>query len=316
MRVWVKDRPSINFESGAAVTIGNFDGVHLGHKQILEQLRQEATRKALPTVLITFEPSPSEFFAKIDRREKQPKRITALSDKLALLQQTHCLDYVWVLPFDQNFAAQSAQSFINDVLINTLNTQFLLIGDDFCFGSDRLGNITLLQEQTGFETQAMSSILIQNKRASSSEVRKTLASGDFEKAKVILGHDFFISGIVVEGKKLARQLGYPTANLKIEQIYYPLNGVFVVEVEGKFGKRGGVANLGLNPTVSNTKEQKLEIHLFDFDENLYGEVITIYFLKKIRDELKFPNIESLKSQIYQDGQEAQTYLLSLGRKND
>ena len=316
MRIWTGNQTPPNFPDGCAVTIGNFDGVHLGHKHILERLRQEARNRNLATILITFEPSPKEFFALENDASFFPQRVTSLKNKLELLIQTDCLDGIWILPFNRELATQSAQSFIDKLLKNTLDTRFLLIGDDFCFGANREGDINLLKQQTGFDTLEMPSILVQDRRASSSDIRHALRQGDFQQVNTILGHDFYISGTVIEGKKLARQLGCPTANVQIDRIHYPLNGVFAVEVTGKFGCKGGVANLGLNPTVSRTPEQKLEVHLFDWHENLYGHEISVNFLKKIRDELKFPDLDSLKKQIQQDGQVAQAYLISLGRKYD
>ncbi len=316
MQIWTGKQPPPNFPKGCAVTIGNFDGVHLGHKHILERLLQEARARSLATVLITFEPSPKEFFALENDADYFPKRASSLRDKLKLLIQTNCLDGIWILPFNQELAAQSAQDFIEQILINALGTRFLLIGDDFCFGAERQGNLKLLQQQTYFETQETPSILVQDRRASSSDIRHALQQGDFEQVNTILGHDFFISGMVVEGKKLARQFGFPTANIQIDRIHYPLNGVFAVEVTGKFGRRGAVANLGWNPTVSKTPEQKLEVHLFDYSGDLYEQEITVHFLKKIRDELTFCDLDALKTQIHQDGQNAQAYLSSLGRNYD
>ncbi len=316
MQIWTGDQAAPHFPQGCAVTIGNFDGVHVGHKHILERLKKEAGQRGLATVLITFEPSPKEFFACQGGADTLSSRITSLQDKLKLLVETGCLDGIWILPFNQNLAAISAQNFIDQVLLRTLDVRFLLIGDDFCFGADRKGDIALLKQQKHFETQAMPSILVQDRRASSSDIRMALQQSDFEQANHMLGHEFFISGTVIEGKKLARQLGCPTANIYSGWSHYPLNGVFAVEVVGNFGRKSGVANLGLNPTVSHTPEQKLEVHLFDFEQDLYGQQLTIFFLKKIRNELKFPDLETLKKQMHQDECEARAYLLSLGRKYD
>jgi riboflavin kinase/FMN adenylyltransferase len=316
MQIWTGDQAAPHFPHGCAVTIGNFDGVHIGHKHILESLKKEAGQRGLATVLMTFEPSPKEFFASQSGAGTMSLRVTSLQDKLKLLVDTNCLDGIWILPFNQNLATISAQQFIDQVLLHTLDVRFLLIGDDFCFGADRKGDIALLKQQKHFETQAMPSILVQDRRASSSDIRMALQQGEFEQANRILGHEFFISGTVIEGKKLARQLGCPTANIYSGWSHYPLNGVFAVEVVGNFGRKAGVANLGLNPTVSNTPEQKLEVHLFDFDQDLYGQQLTIFFKKKIRNELKFPDLETLKKQMHQDEREARAYLLSLGRKYD
>ncbi|WP_434778347.1 bifunctional riboflavin kinase/FAD synthetase [Neisseria sp. Ec49-e6-T10] len=314
MQIWLGPKNIPCFEQGCALTIGNFDGVHLGHKHILRRLKDEAITRQLPAVLLTFEPHPKAYFAK-KAGHQPPARLSSLRDKLQLLEDTHCLDAVWVLRFNQQLANLSATSFIDKVLLSTLKTRYLLIGDDFKFGAERQGDINLLKQQTQFVTDVTPSILVQSQRASSTYIRDTLTDGQLDNAARTLGHDFFISGKVKHGAKRGRTLGYPTANIHLQKALYPLGGVFVVEVTGSFGKRGGAASLGLNPTVSNTKEQKLEVFIFDLHEDLYGQNITVHFLKKLRDEVKFDSLESLKAQIEQDELEARHYLSTLKREN-
>ncbi|PSJ80545.1 bifunctional riboflavin kinase/FAD synthetase [Neisseria iguanae] len=284
---------------GAAVTIGNFDGVHLGHKHILQTLKHQAGILGLPVVVVIFEPQPKEFFAK-KRGKPQPYRISPLRIKLDLLRQTGCVDIVWVLPFTQSFAGMPAQTFIDGLLRNKLNTRYLLIGDDFRFGTGREGSFDMLQRQSGMQTERTPSIIIEDIRTSSTAVRQALSDGRLAYVRKLLGHDYVLSGKVKHGKKLGRTINVPTANVQLPPYHYALSGVFVVEADGSFGTRRGVASFGFNPTVSDKKTQKLEVHLFDFQGNLYGQRLNVRFLHKLRDEQKFDNIETLKAQILKD----------------
>lgn len=299
MKIWLGRRISPDFPHGSAVTIGNFDGVHLGHRHILQRLKQEARSRGLPVVVVVFEPQPQEFFARKSGCGL-PYRISPLRSKLQLLRETGCVDAVWVLRFNQAFADMGAQTFIDSLLRETLNTKYLLIGDDFRFGAGREGSFELLQSQSGMVTERTPSVLVENIRASSTAVRKALSDGRLEHACKLLGHGYTLSGRVKHGTKLGRTIGCPTANVQLAQHHYPLSGVFVVEAEGSFGKRRGVASFGFNPSVSKSCRQKLEVHLFDFQGNLYGQRLNVRFLHKLRDEKKFDNIEDLKYQIWAD----------------
>ncbi|MDO5639362.1 MAG: bifunctional riboflavin kinase/FAD synthetase [Neisseria sp.] len=299
MKVWFGQTQAPDFPQGAAVTIGNFDGVHLGHRHILQRLRAEADSRGLAAVAIIFEPQPQEFFARKQGREL-PYRLTPLRSKLQLLRETGCLDAVWVLRFNQAFADIAAQEFISRLLCRNLNTKYLLIGDDFRFGAGRQGDFAMLQSHDGFVTERTPSVLVENIRASSTAVRRALSDGNLAYAKKLLGHDYMLSGHVKHGAKLGRTIGCPTANVQLAQHHYALSGVFVVEAEGAFGKKRGVASFGFNPTVSATRRQKLEVHLFDFDGDLYGQRIRVRFLHKLRDEEKFDGIDALKQQIWVD----------------
>lgn len=299
MKIWLGQHRTPDFPQGSAVTIGNFDGVHLGHKHILQKLKQEADARGLPVVVVIFEPQPKEFFAR-QTGKKQPYRISPLRTKLNLLEQTGCVDAVWVLRFNQTFADMDAQDFINLLLRKTLNTRYLLIGDDFRFGAGRRGDFELLAEQPDIQTDRTPSVIVEDIRTSSTAVRNALSEGRLDYAKKLLGHDYTLSGKVKHGKKLGRTINAPTANIQLPPHHYALSGVFVVEVDGAFGTKRGVASFGFNPTVSNNCTQKLEVHLFDFNENIYGQRLNVRFLHKLRDEKKFDSIAELKVQIEQD----------------
>ena len=290
----------------SAVTIGNFDGVHTGHRHILERLAREAQARQLHSVATIFEPQPNEFFSRQANRPL-PQRITPLRDKIQLLQQTGSVNSVWVQRFNPQFAAQTAEQFIQTILRAQLNTRYLLIGDDFRFGKGRGGDFSLLDAQRDFETERTPSILISGERASSTAIRQALQTGDVAAANQMLGHPYTLSGHVKHGKKLGRTIGCPTANVHLPLHRYPLSGVFAVRAKGSFGECAGVASFGTNPTVSHTPEAKLEVHLFDFSGCLYGERIQVTFLHKLRDEAKFDSIADLQAQIAQDIETARAW---------
>lgn len=305
MKIFIGQHPPV--AQGSAVTIGNFDGVHQGHLHILQTLKQQAKQRQLSSTAIIFEPQPTEFFAQ-QRQCDAPYRITPLRDKIQLLQQTGCLNTVLIQRFNPKFANQSAESFIQHNLLGSLNTRYLLIGDDFRFGQARRGNFELLQSYSQFATQNTPSVLISGSRASSTAVRQALSAGDIAAATHILGHHYTLSGHVKHGKKLGRELGCPTANIHLPLHRYALHGVFVVQAHGDFGMRFGVASFGTNPTVSQNHKPKLEVHLFDFSDNLYGKRLQITFLHKLRDEQKFTHLADLQQQILHDIQHAHIWI--------
>ncbi|MCF7521529.1 bifunctional riboflavin kinase/FAD synthetase [Neisseria sp. ZJ106] len=307
MKIWFGQRRVPDFLQGSAVTIGNFDGVHLGHQHILQQLKRKADELGLPVVVVVFEPQPKEFFAK-QNALPQPYRISPLRTKLELLAQTGCVDAVWVLRFNRRFAAMSAQDFIDRLLRQRLNTRYLLIGDDFRFGSGREGCFEMLAACPDMQTERTPSVIVDDIRTSSTAVRQALSDGLLPYARKLSGHDYVLSGKVRHGKKLGRTINAPTANIQLPPHHYPLSGVFVIEADGAFGTRRGVASFGLNPTVSSSNRQKLEVHLFDFDGNLYGCRLNIRFLHKLRDEAKFDSLDDLKEQIRQDIAAARAWL--------
>lgn len=294
-------------EQGSAVTIGNFDGVHQGHLHILQKLKNEAQMRGLSTTAIVFEPQPSEFFMQ-QKQQPAPYRLTPLRDKIQLLQATGCLKNIYIQRFNQHFANQSAHDFVQNILLGNLNTRYLLVGDDFRFGKQRGGDFEFLQSYPQFMTENTPSILVSGSRASSTAIRQLLVAGNLAMAREILGHDYALSGHVKHGAKIGRTLACPTANVHLPMHRYALNGVFVVRVLGQFGQCDGVASLGVNATVSDNLKPKLEVHLFDYDGNLYGQRIKVAFLHKLRDEMKFSGLSELKQYIQQDMRNARNWL--------
>ncbi|WMY92451.1 bifunctional riboflavin kinase/FAD synthetase [Snodgrassella communis] len=299
MQVWLGSGQQPDWSGGTAVTIGNFDGVHCGHRHILLRLRQEACQRGLGSVVMIFEPQPQEFFAQ-QAGKTLPFRLTPLRDKLNLLAASGCVDAVYVLRFNQQFASMQPMDFIRQMLMKQLSARYLLVGDDFRFGANREGDFALLQEQTSFVTERTPSVLVEDVRASSTAVRMALAAGNLAYARLLLGHDYTLSGRVKHGAKLGRELGCPTANIHLPALHYALNGVFVVDVVGAFGRKRGVASFGKNPTVSAGSQQKLEVHIFDCADDLYGQRLQVHFLHKLRDELKFDSLTALQVQIFAD----------------
>lgn len=306
MNIFIGQAHAPDYPQGSAVTIGNFDGVHLGHQHILQQLKRQADALGLPVVVVVFEPQPKEFFAKKTGR-RQPYRIAPLRSKIELLRQTGCVDAVWVLRFNQAFADMPAQTFIDRLLRQALNTRYLLIGDDFRFGAGREGGFEMLSQQPDITVERTPSVIVEDIRTSSTAVRQALSDGKIEYARKLLGHDYTLCGKVKHGRKLGHTINAPTANVQLPPHHYALSGVFVVEADGRFGTRRGVASFGFNPTVSNNRSQKLEVHLFDFEGDLYGRRLNVRFLHKLRDEKKFDSIDDLRAQIVQDMEHAKNW---------
>ena len=294
---------------GCALTIGNFDGVHLGHQAVLGHLREKADELNLPMAVMLFEPQPSEYFM----REQAPARLMRLRDKLYYLAQAG-VDYVICIKFDRTFAQQTANEFIQDWLVKKLKVKFLSIGDDFRFGAERLGDFALLQQagkQFGFTVEDNHSFCLDEQRISSTIIRRALAEDDLQQAESLLGKPYQIWGKVVHGKKLGRTIGFPTANIRLQRQVNPIKGVYAVKVRLKNEEiLQGVANIGQRPTVNGVK-QLLEVHIFDFDRDLYGQNVAVEFCHKIRNEIKFPSVEVLKSQITNDVETAKQYFSAL-----
>ena len=292
---------------GNVVTIGAFDGVHLGHQAILKQVVEQAQLLKLPSLVMIFEPHPHEFFS----GEKAPARLMRLSEKIEALFSAG-VDRVFCVPFNRALSQLSAQDFIQKILVDALGTRYLVVGDDFRFGLRRQGDYGLLKEtgqNLGFEVTDTATYLIDNKRVSSTRIRQLLEQGSFEQVPRLLGKPYHISGKVVKGQQLARQLGAPTANVHLHRYRSPLSGVFVVEVNLANGECvNGVANVGVRPTVSGDTKPILEVHLFDRDDDLYGQNIAVTFIHKIREEHRFDSVEQLKQQIQQDIYSAKTRL--------
>jgi riboflavin kinase/FMN adenylyltransferase len=297
-----------------AVTIGNFDGVHLGHQAILARLSAEARERGIGSCVVTFEPHPRELFSP----HAAPTRLTSLREKCELLAE-HGVQRIQVLRFNRAFASLTADQFIDRVLVAGLNAKWVMIGDDFCFGAKRAGDFAHLKaagERLGFEVLAMPTVKSGSGdsavRVSSSTVREVLSAGDVVRAARLLGRPYSISGRVVHGDKLGRVLGWPTANVEMRHNRPPLTGIYAVRVEGLGPKPlNAVASLGVRPTVTNSGLVKLEAYIFDFDQDIYGRHIRVDFLKKIRDEEKFADLETLKAQIAKDADDARRFLEQL-----
>jgi riboflavin kinase/FMN adenylyltransferase len=293
-------------DSSIALTIGNFDGVHRGHQAMLARLRDAARARRLPACAMTFEPHPREFFAP----DKAPSRLTTVREKLELLA-TENMERVYVCRFDYRFAQITAEEFIEKTLVRGLGVRYLMVGDDFRFGARRAGDFALLKQHAarlGYEVEAMSSVTIDGERVSSTAVRDALAAGDLDRTGRLLGRPYRISGHVVRGDGLGRQLGFPTANVRIRHNRPPLSGIFAVEVSGASDRRvAGVASLGVRPTVKQAAEPILEIYLLDFHADLYGRRLRVDFLHKFRDEQKFIDLAALTHQIGRDVDDARTF---------
>lgn len=290
---------------GGAVTIGNFDGLHRGHQAVLRQLHQHAARHRLVTTVMTFEPTAQEYFSP----NTAPARLQRLREKLAMLQGME-VDQVLCLRFDGKLAELSAESFIQNILVDGLDVRYLVVGDDFRFGKGRAGDFALLQkvgEQHGFEVVSTGTFLEGEDRVSSTRIRQSLAAGELDMAKRLLGRPYRICGRVSAGQKRGRTIGFPTANIHLHRVVSPLSGVFSVRVHGLgAAPLNGVANIGTRPTVDGSY-RVLEVHLFDFKSEIYGQHLDVEFCNKLRDEMKFESFEALKQQIGADADQARRF---------
>jgi riboflavin kinase/FMN adenylyltransferase len=292
-------------QTGCVGTVGNFDGVHLGHQKVIKQVLKQACLRQVPSVVMVFEPQPQEFFLK----DQAPPRLMSFREKLSALARLG-VDYVVALQFNVRLRSLSAEGFIQHILMDGLNIKHLVIGDDFRFGCDRSGDFELLQNwgaKAGFSVEPTDSHLIDNQRVSSTRIRELLTKDALDEAEKLLGHRYSISGGVMHGQKLGRQIGVPTANLFLGRIRPVLVGVYVVKVlmpDGQILK--GVANLGRRPTVEGDNPV-LEVHLLNFKDDLYGQHLNVCFLKKLRKEQKFESLDALKTQIFRDIEDAKSY---------
>jgi len=290
---------------GCVATIGNFDGVHLGHQAVIGQLAETAQSLALPTTVITFDPQPLEFFAPT----KVPARLTRLREKLQALRR-FAVDRVLCIHFDEHFAALSAEAFIERVLVDGLAVRYLVVGDDFHFGAGRRGNFSMLVDagrHHGFQVVNMHTFNIDGERVSSTRIRTALGMGDLATAEKLLGRPYRMCGRVAHGDKIGRTLGIPTANIHLHRKQTPVSGIFVVELFGLTGEPlPGVASVGTRPTVNGTRPL-LEIHLLDFDGDLYGAYVSVNFLLKLRDEKRFDTVEAMRRQILVDIEQVREY---------
>ncbi len=298
--VFEQQRPS-------AVTIGNFDGLHLGHQALLAKLRDGAAAAGLRATVLTFEPHPREFFDP----EHAPTRLTNLREKCELLAQLG-IDHTHVLHFDTGLAAMDADNFVQTVLVKGLQARQVLIGDDFRYGARRVGDFAHLAAagaRLGFVASAMDTLRLGDDRASSTAVREALAAGDMRAARDLLGRWYSLSGRVIRGAQRGRTMGFPTANVEVRHNRPPCTGVFAVRIHGiAGGLRLGVANLGHKPTVEANAPLTLETHVFDFAGDLYNAQLRVELLHRIRDERKFDSIAALAAQIAADSTAARQFL--------
>ncbi|MDG1692372.1 MAG: bifunctional riboflavin kinase/FAD synthetase [Methylophilaceae bacterium] len=271
------------------VTIGNFDGVHLGHQALLTEVKKRAHDLKLESAVITFEPNPKDYFS----QNKPQTRISSLREKIELFNEIK-IDRVHIIKFNQEFSKVTANEFIS-VLIKQLKVKEIVVGEDFCFGRGREGGIKQLSASS-MKLNIKNKILMDGKRISSTLIRNLLANDKLDQANKYIGRPYSISGKVVHGEKRGRKIGFPTANIHMRHNRPPLKGVFAV----KFQKHFGVANLGIRPSIKGEKKLQLEVHLLNFSSDLYGQHVSVIFLKKLRDEKKFKSLDELKEQIKLD----------------
>jgi riboflavin kinase / FMN adenylyltransferase len=306
--------------TGCALTIGNFDGVHRGHQAMLALLTSEARHRGLPSCVMTFEPHPRDHFARLaGKPETAPARIATLRDKLFELENCG-IDHVVVVRFNSRFAAMAPQAFIQDVLRRGLAARYVLVGDDFSFGAKRAGNYAMLdaagdvlENGHGFDVARMNSYEVHGLRVSSSAVRQALAAGDMKQAEALLGRPYSISGHVVHGRKLGRDLGFRTLNLRFAHAKPAAGGIFCVQVHGLTDQPvAGVASLGVRPTVEDSGRVLLETHCLDWPATLgleagYGRCLRVELLHKLHDELKYASVDELKAGIARDEADARAW---------
>ena len=299
------DRPS-------AVTIGNCDGIHLGHQAILERLCDVAEKRELLSSVMTFEPHPRAYFARRGRRpEMIPTQISTLRDKIQTLS-SHQVEQIVLVRFDQSTADMAADDFIRELLVKGLNTRWLLVGDDFRYGHKRSGDIGLLRRagrHYGFDVETISDVVdTSGQRISSSELRTALAMGEQKRVRHLLGHNYHISGHVVHGQKLGRSIGFPTLNLRVPAHCAARSGVYAVQVHGLGpDPLNGVASLGVRPTVQDGGQLLLEVHIPNAQLHAYGKLACVEFLTFLRDEVKFPDLPTMIAAIEHDVRCAQDY---------
>lgn len=297
-------------DSGCVLTIGNFDGVHLGHRRVISALVEKANALNTIAAVMIFEPQPRELFSP----DTAPARLSRLRDKYKLLQELGVQRLICV-NFDKAFASQTAEYFIEHLLVERLGIKQLIIGDDFRFGKNRAGDFAMLKqagEQFGFAVSDTASFKLSMCRISSTEVRQALERDDLATAEQMLGRPYSINGKVFHGDKRGRQLGFPTANVMLKRRVSPISGVYTVAIKLDGQQLYGVANVGSRPTVSGVRQQ-LEVHIFEFSQQIYGQTIEVVLLKKLRNEMKFASLDALKNQIAVDSEQARHYLKNLNK---
>jgi len=311
MQVFRRPRPGDQaLQTGCVATIGVFDGVHLGHQRILDRVHVEAARLGLPSLVFSFEPTPQEVMSP----QQAPARLMRLREKFLVLQSS-AIDCLYCPPFDRTLQALVPEEFIEQLLVRTLGVRHLVVGDDFRFGQGRAGTFAHLQaggRRHGFGVEQVGSVMVGGLRVSSTAIRNALASGDLVTARHLLGRTYRMVGRVSRGQRLGRQLGFPTANIRLQRRVSPVNGIFAVRVHGvDAAPRDAVASIGTRPTVAGV-EPLLEVHVFDFDGDLYGRQLGVDFVARLRDETRFDDLESLRRQMELDAAEARRLLADKG----
>jgi riboflavin kinase / FMN adenylyltransferase len=291
---------------GCVATIGVFDGMHLGHQQILEQVRTEARRRQLPSLVFSFEPTPQEVL----RPGDPPARLMRFREKAAYLQGAR-IDCLFCPPFDRVMKALAPEEFVERLLVRTLGVRHLVVGDDFRFARNRSGRLADLEaggRRFGFGVEQVGSVTVNGTRVSSTAIRAALAEGNLSLARDLLGRYYRMDGRVAGGRRLGRQLGFPTANLRLNRRQSPISGIFAVRVSGLDAEAlDGVASIGTRPTVAGV-EPLLEVHIFDFDRDIYGRHIRVDFIARLRDEVHFQDLAALRRQMELDAAEARRIL--------
>ena len=291
---------------GCVVTIGAFDGVHLGHQAVIGHLLEKSAELAVPSAIIVFEPLPREYFSPI----KAPARIMSFREKFLALRDLG-VDRLLRVRFNENLRGMSAQQFVDDIFVAGLGVRYVALGDDFRFGNDREGDLEFIRQQGprhGYEAGPTPTLLMDGERVSSTRIRSALENARFEEAASLLGRPYSISGKVVYGRQLGQTLGTPTANLALRRLRAPLSGVYAVEVSGAgLDRATGVANVGIRPTVDDSIKANLEVHLLDREIGLYGQHIDVIFRHKLREEKKFGSLDELKQNIARDIENARDW---------
>lgn len=313
MHTWRKASMRNQAVTPIALTIGNFDGVHLGHQAMLYRLKKTASRLALPACVMTFEPHPREFFSP----DQAPVRLSSLREKMTEMIKIG-IDCIHVCRFDYDFAQITPEQFITGILNRKLAVRWLLVGDDFRFGARRAGDFKMLQAcaaSNNFTVESISSVTVDGQRVSSTEIRQALVQGDLNMARKLLGRPYSISGRVIHGDKIGKKIGFPTANIQLQHNRPPLSGIFVVSVSGALRSSpstllAGVASLGVRPTTHDNGQPVLEVYLFDFNDEIYGQHIQINFLLKLRNEEKYTDIDALIRQIKTDVAQAKDFFMT------
>ncbi len=312
--------PNAESRAPCALTIGNFDGVHRGHQALLARVCQAAAQLGVEPAVMTFEPHPREYLSKLaNDPSRAPARIANLRDKLHSLSVAG-IQRVIVEHFNKQFASHSPEDFTKEILVDGLHVKWLMVGEDFCYGAKRAGNVAMLIEagkKYGFHVEALPAVKSTGTRISSSAIRVALAKGDFAEAEVLLGHPYAMSGHVIHGKKIGRTIGFPTVNLRIAHQRPAMTGIFVVRVHNLTDRPlPAVASLGLRPTVDDSGRSLLEVHIFDYDQDCYGKLVAVEFLTKLRDEERYIDLPTLTLAIERDVVQARNYFAQLQKQKD